>query len=1199
MATKSICDLRACFKNLSSGRESALVSRNTDGEVSRLTSAATENRIFKHALTQFIATSSSPPLARAGAWLFFLFLLALSVPDRLTGADSPGLLWQIGQPDNDDREFALAPKGYGQFREDGFFVVGKSDPKRDWPYVHPGPADGWAGGRPHTFSIVFGLKAAPTTGDCKLRLDLVDTQNAVPPALRIQVNGREFRRNLPNGAGDASVFGEPAKGREHKFDLAFPANLLKAGANEIAITTRSGSWMLYDWLGLETPAGLALTEVTGTVLGSVQAPRVLVERNGRLMQTVNIAVRHFGETTQARVRIEGADPFAVTLHQGPMSFEVAVPAVDAEKAVGVTVDVGGNTLASQTVTLKPVRKWIVYLLPHSHVDIGYTHVQTDVEKAQWKYLEMAIDTARKSAGNPPGSRFKWNVEVLWAVDSYLKQATPEKRQQFIDAVKAGQVGLQALYGNELTGLCRPEELLRLLSCAQRVSTLCDTPVTSAMITDVPGYTWGIVPAFAHSGVKYFSIGPNGGDRIGHTIAAWGDKPFWWIGPNGKDKVLVWMTGTGYYRVFSSADNLLQYLGSLEEKNYPYDFVQVRHCLGDNGAPDVNFPDTVKTWNDTHAYPKLIIATTDDMFRDFEKRYGDKIPTAQGDFTPYWEDGAASSALETAMNRASADRLTQAETLFAMFNPKAYPAEDFYQAWRNVILYDEHTWGAHNSISQPDAPFVKSQWAIKRQFAVDADMQSRKLLAAANAARGGAVSLAASGGEGRGEGAATASPRKVQAIDVINTTSQGYPWALVVVPRELSTVGDGVSYSPTNRGSGVSQRLTTGELIFRPCVGGFHAHRWYITDDQPTELRESFPAAKTQGNTLKTSNSTIARGITLRLDEKTGGIASLIYDGRELVDTNSPTGLNDYVYLPGSDLKGLQRNGPVKISVKEKGPLVASLLVESDAPGCHKLTREYRLHALRNYVEIVNTVDKKAVRAKEGVHFGFGFNVPGGTVRLDVPWGVVRPEEDQIPGACKNWFTVQRYVDITNKSYGVTWLTPDAPLVEVGGITANLIGSLSNTRAWMNKIEPSSTIYSWAMNNHWHTNYRAEQDGPTVFRYFIIPHDRQDPDRPARVALELAQPLLVLPARGEESKHSPLGTVSGAQVTAFKPSEDGKAWIVRLFNPTGKTEQAKLSWTKPEPKSVWLSDNSEKALQPLSGAMEVPGWSIVTVRAELP
>ena len=193
-----------------------------------------------------------------------------------------------------------------------------------------------------------------------------------------------------------------------------------------------------------------------------------------------------------------------------------MPAVEQETPVTVRVEVAGQPPATQTVTLRPVRKWVVYLLPHSHVDIGYTHVQTDVEQAQWKYLEMAIDTARKSADYPAGARFKWNVEVLWAVDSYLQQATPEKRQQFIDAVKAGQVGLQALYGNELTGLCRPEELLRLMTCAQRGVATVRQPITSAMITDVPGYTWGMVPAMAHSGVKYFSIGPNGGDRIGHT-----------------------------------------------------------------------------------------------------------------------------------------------------------------------------------------------------------------------------------------------------------------------------------------------------------------------------------------------------------------------------------------------------------------------------------------------------------------------------------------------------------------------------------------------------------------------------------------------------------------------------------------------------------------------------------------------------------
>ena len=1013
--------------------------------------------------------------ARANAALLGCFrlsrnlLLPLAAAVLSANAADPVLLWQIGKPDNDNREFALAPNRYAEFREDGFFVVGRSEAKRDWPYAHPGPDDSWAGGRPHTFNIVFGLKAPPQPGDCRLLVDLNDTQSRQAPRLRIEINGKAFDRQMPAGAGDDSIYGQPARGKEHKFEVVFPSALLRAGANEIGITTVSGCWVLYDWLGLETPPGAELADAQGTVVSSLRSPPVLVDRGGRLYQTIELALRHLGEEASARVRVDGREATNLTLRATTHTVEIPVPPVDKETSVSIEVEVGGKTLAQRTVQLKPVRKWVVYLLPHSHVDIGYTHVQTDVERAQWKYLEMGIETARRSANNPPGSRFKWNVEVLWAVDSYLRQATPEKREQFIQAVKAGQVGLQALYGNELTGLCRPEELLRLLDCAQRVAKLCDTPIQSAMITDVPGYTWGMVPAFAHSGVKYFSIGPNGGDRIGHTIAAWGDKPFWWIGPNGRDKVLVWMTGTGYYQVFHSQQKLQDYLAQLEAKGYPYDFVQVRHCLGDNGAPDVNFPEKVKAWNETHAYPKLVIATSEEMFKDFEQRYGDQIPQAKGDFTPYWEDGAASSARETALNRASAERLTQAETLFAMLNPKAYPAEEFYQAWRNVILYDEHTWGAHNSISQPDHPFVKSQWAIKQAFALDGDKQSRKLIESALASRGGEP---------------VSGDSEVTAVDVFNTTPNSIPHALVVIPKELVREGDGVYYSPTNQSPINFQRLTSGELVFRACWAPYGGNRYYLKRGKGDLL--SYTNATAEGNTLRTSF------LFLRVDENSGAITSLCYTNYnkskiELVDTNSAIGLNSYHYLPGSDRKGLKQNGSVKISIKERGPLIASLLVESDAPGCNKLSREIRVHGMRNYVEIIDTVDKQAVRAKEGVHFGFAFNVPNATVRMDVPWGVVRPEIDQIPGACKNWFTVQHWVDISNEQYGVRWFTPDAPLVEIGGITANLIGSLSNPRAWMDHIEPSQTIYSWAMNNHWHTNYRAEQDGPTVFRYYIFPY----------------------------------------------------------------------------------------------------------------
>ena len=166
---------------------------------------------------------------------------------------------------------------------------------------------------------------------------------------------------------------------------------------------------------------------------------------------------------------------------------------------------------------KSERPWVLYLLPHSHVDIGYTHVQTDVERRQWQNIEEAMELCRRTADYPPEARFKWNMEVLWAVESYLKQASPEKRAAFIEAVKRGQIGLDGLFGNELTGLCRPEELMHLTDYARRLAREHGVAIDSAMISDVPGYTWGLVPAMAQNGIKYFSIGPNHCHRIGLTL----------------------------------------------------------------------------------------------------------------------------------------------------------------------------------------------------------------------------------------------------------------------------------------------------------------------------------------------------------------------------------------------------------------------------------------------------------------------------------------------------------------------------------------------------------------------------------------------------------------------------------------------------------------------------------------------------------
>jgi len=1104
------------------------------------------------------------------------------------------LLWQIGKADNDTAEFALGPDRSNQysvtFPRDALFIAGQSDPKQDWPYIQPGPADVWAGSKSHTFTILFGIKTPPTTGKGELALDFVDTHSFKPPKMQIKINDVSFIRDLPRGAGDASAHGQPDKGREHLLAVDFPAKALKPGTNTITITSLSGSWVLYDHVTVRTPVGVETgpLESMNKLLDVHSQPFLIEHKDGKLYQPIMASVLHVGEPIEATVVVNGSESIKHSLKSGFRVIEGLAPLAETPTSVEVDVRVGSESIAKQTLTINPVRKWEVYLLHHSHVDIGYTHVQTEVERKHWGYFEQVIELARKTADYPAGARFKWNVEVLWAVDSYLKQASAEESEAFINAVRKGWIGLDALYGNELTALCRPEELIRLVGYAEKLRRHYDLTINSAMITDVPGYTWGIVPVLAQSGVKYFSVGPNRSHRIGYTLSSWGDKPFYWQSPSGKRNILCWVAGEGYSLFHSGrldAGRLFNYLKRLEASKYPYEMVQVRYSIGgDNGPPDPELSEFVKSWNAKYAYPKLVVATTGEMFREFERRYGDRVPEARGDFTPYWEDGAGSSARETALTRAAAERLVQSEILWAMLDPMNYPANDFYTAWRNVILYDEHTWGSWNSISEPDGDFTQSQWKIKQAFALDADTQSRKLLN---------NSLARY----------RSTAKKVTAVDVFNTCS----WQrtdLVVLPKDWNLFGDMVKDDDGQRV--LEQRLSTGELAFVakkvPALGA----KRFTLDIYPTGTPIIQQSAKAHGTQL--SNALL----TVIIDDKTGAIASFKREGisSELVNGKGGPGLNDYFYVAGRDPKDPQRNGPVKIRVEENGPLVASLLIESDAPGCDKLTREVRLIAGLDRVDIINVIDKQKIYKQEGVHLAFAFNVPEGVTRMDTPWAVVQPEADQLPGACKNYFTVQRWVDISNQDYGVTWATVDAPLVEVGAIT-------SDPRAvgWLKHIEPSTTLYSYVMNNYWETNYKAGQEGPTTFRYSIKPHGRFDSGEASRFGIERSQGLVAVPVDKETPVQDSILSVkpTGVIVTAFKPADVGKAWIIRLFNVSGRPEKTELTWGKPVPETVWLSNLAEEEVSRvpvlqkdrktgsprITGPIDMAAYEIVTLRVPLP
>jgi alpha-mannosidase len=1120
---------------------------------------------------------------RPRSFLVLALILAGVAPrnEPLRAAGSR-VLWQIGKSDRSSAEFALAPDGFRRFTADAVFVVGRSDAATAWPYVQPGPEDGWAGGRPHTSVVAFGLKRAPEAlpanapdaSACRLVVELAASHRSAPPVVTTAVNGRAFERRLPPGGSDEAVRGTAAQGDGFSWTDAFPCSVLKAGNNEVRIATTDGSWLIYDSVRLEAPADLEISPVADeTRIERIEAAPVWLTGSGGAVQPLSAVVWRLGPPIEGTVRGAGGAPAPALVTEGFQAIHLSVPASELEREVAVTLDLPGQAtlVANARVSMPGVRE--IWLLPHSHVDIGYTHRQADVVALQVGNLEKAMELARDSAADAAaGAQFKWNPEAAWTLEHFLAKASPDKREALARAVLGGEVGIDALFANMLTGLCRPEELVQAVAPAVRIGARMGAAPVSASTCDVPGWTWGMVPALAQAGVKYFAIGPNFGDRVG-TIHQWDDRPFYWKSASGQERILCWVVDN-YHHHGPLDPEVTGQLRRLERMRYPYD-TAFMFWVGvwpngdvDNAPPDEQLSAKVREWNAGHQLPKLRIGLASEFFSGFERKHGSALEEFAGDITPYWEDGAGSTARETALNRASADRLSQAAAIFAARRPADYPADQFQAAWRSVLLYSEHTWGADISIRKPDDPMTVDQWKAKQAFALDADRQSRALLAAAVPPLEGAIS----------------------SIDVYNTT-QWERTDVVKAPARAGAAG-----VVDDRGHAVSaQRLATGELLFvARDVPAFGARRYRILWRPPLSV-EGKATVGQGGAVLETET------VRVEIDTKTGAIKSLKRAGvdRDFVDGQATVGLNDFRYVLGEDTAGARPNGPITLSIVDEGPVTAAVRIESEAPGCNRLVREVRVVDGVDRVELTDTVDRKAVREKDAVHFGFAFNVPGGTVRMETPWAVVRPNDDQLPGSNRNWFTVQRWVDVSNADSGITLAPLDAPLVEIGSMTAALLGSVATNR-WLTRAPESQTIYSWAQNNHWHTNYKADQPGETVFRYILRPHaGGYSAAESSRLGMETSRPLLAAPSDAKRGLPKPLLTVSSANVLVetVKASDDGKGVVVRLFGVGGQREAVVLKWLGWKPRTIWRTDLTEKPLQRIEGAVDVPAYGVVHIRAD--
>jgi alpha-mannosidase len=183
-------------------------------------------------------------------------------------------------------------------------------------------------------------------------------------------------------------------------------------------------------------------------------------------------------------------------------------------------------------------------------------------------------------------------------------------------------------------------------------------------------------------------------------------------------------------------------------------------------------------------------------------------------------------------------------------------------------------------------------------------------------------------------------------------------------------------------------------------------------------------------------------------------------------------------------------------------------------------------------------------------------------QYEIQNGAVDPSKDMYAGAGHEWFSVQHWVSVQQDGISGTVMPLDTPLVTLGDI---------NRGEWPTEFgQRPGNIFAYAMNNYWHTNYRAAQGGDFHFRYVVtsaasidaaalsregweeMTPFETDEIRSQDQALELARPL--------DGKQASLLTIDDPDLVldTWKPAEDGDGTILRMIDLGGAARTVSIS-----------------------------------------
>jgi Glycosyl hydrolases family 38 N-terminal domain/Glycosyl hydrolases family 38 C-terminal domain len=957
---------------------------------------------------------------------------------------------------------------------------------------------------------------------------------------------------------------------------------------------------------------------------------------GGLRQAVRVTVDSPRDGCLARFAVRDGEREVAAetwpVERGRHAVHLLVPEVTAPTRLRFDAAVDGVELRDVPVEVRPQRKWRIFLVHHSHLDVGYTDPQDRVLADHLAYLDAALELAAATDGWPEAARFRWNVEVNLPLQRWLASRPARRRRTFLELARAGRIEVCALPFSMHTEACSIDELARQLEFAGRLREEHGVPVVTAMQSDVPGATVGLVELLAGAGVRYLAVAQNwAGRSVPHLTGGQAlTRPFRWRSPSGAE-VLTWHTDTPHGVAYmegnlvglatgyeAALDVLPEYLAALAGRPYPYPeghgwaaapdpatltrrpyphdvlHLRVQGRLADNAPPSPVPAEIVRRWNEEWTYPALRMATNREFFECAERELGDRLDAFTGDWTDWWADGLGSAAREVAANREAQALAPVARTLHALGD--ALGGEDgcwrpeLDRSYERMALFDEHTWGAANpwadALAGRDSGGV--QWQRKAAMALDA-----RDGAAASLAHGAARMAELLGAPGAA--VAVLNPSGFARTDLVRVfvpaerADLARPFRLVdAATGEPAPCAVEAQARPQHRPRGAYLGFVARGV---PALG----YRRYALVEDPGGAAPEVARVERSGDAVLQNEH-----YRVELDVAGARIASLrdVAAGRELVEADSPFGFDQYVhdrYATASRVNHLSSRVPDAgqwllggRSVGRLGAVVRrvrtavwdQVAVRFAGEGAEWVETSVRLTRGVRRVDVRNRVLERPAADKESVFFAFPFALRQPRVAYEITGGVQAADGQVVPGSARHMRAIRHWVTLEDGTAAVAWVTADAPLVQVGNLYLPYAPFPPSFAAG---DRDAATVFSWAMNNVWDTNFPAAQGGEAAFRYRVA----TGPPGSARrlgmaTAAESARPLVAvvcgpeggLPATGSFCE------VDGGEVdvVTLGPSRAGHGLVVLLHSLAAAPAAVRLRFPLLTVRRAWEGTHLERDLR---------------------